>query len=173
MRVGLVSDTHGLFDPRLPEVLSGCERILHAGDVVGESIVRRLEAIAPTVAVRGNNDRDAFGTTLPEVAVEELGPLRALVIHQLGKPEKLLPAGRRAIEAANPRLIVHGHSHQPAIEHREGRLYVNPGSCGPRRFRLPRTVAILEVGKKRARVRVLDLEESGRTDLPLPLEVEL
>lgn len=171
MHIGLVSDTHGLFDPRLPEVLAGCVRILHAGDVMGEEIVRQLEAIAPTAAVRGNNDRDAFGATLPEVIVEELGPLRTLVIHQLGKPEKLLPAARKAIESAEARLVIYGHSHKPAIEARDGRLYVNPGSCGPRRFRLPRSVALLELGRGRALVRVVDLEASGRTDLPTPLEL--
>jgi len=171
MRVGLVSDTHGRFDERLPELLAGVDLILHAGDVMGADIVERLSAIAPTRAVRGNNDRDAFGGTLPEVLVERLGPARALVIHQLGKPDKLLPAARRAIEAAGAALVIYGHSHQPAVELRDGRLFVNPGSAGPRRFRLPRSVALLDLREEEARVELLDLEGSGRQVLSEPWEV--
>ncbi|WP_373048516.1 metallophosphoesterase family protein [Vulgatibacter sp.] len=171
MRIGLVSDTHGRFDPRLPELLAGCERILHAGDVMGAAVIEKLAAIAPTAAVRGNNDRDAFGATLPEVLVESVGELSVLVIHELGKPEKLLPAARQAIEQAAPQLVIYGHSHKPAIEVRDGRLYVNPGSCGPRRFSLPRSIAILDLRRNRARVELLDLEGSGRQSLLEPAEV--
>ncbi len=162
MRVGLVSDTHGRFDERLPELLAGVELILHAGDVMGEDIVERLAAIAPTRAVRGNNDRDPFGRTLPEVLVKNLAGHRALVIHELGKPEKLLPAARREIEKAEVSIVVYGHSHKPRIERRDGRLYVNPGSAGPRRFRLPRTVGVMELAENSTRIELLDLEESGR-----------
>lgn len=161
MRIGLVSDTHGLFDERLSGLLAGCDRILHAGDVVGQAIVERLRGIAPTVAVRGNNDRDPFGRSLPEVAVEELGPLRTLVIHQLGKPEEPVPAARAAIEAAGAQVVVYGHSHRPAIGLVEGRLYVNPGSCGPRRFKLPRSLGRLLVDGERLTVELFDLEAGG------------
>lgn len=171
MKIGLVSDTHGRFDERLPSLLAGCDRILHAGDVVGREVVEALEAIAPTAAVRGNNDRDPFGASLPEAIVETIGPLRVLVVHEIGRPDRLLPAARRAIEAAGPDVVVHGHSHRPAIERRDGRLFVNPGSAGPRRFRLPRTVGLLELGENSFRVRVLDLENEGRADLPDPVEV--
>lgn len=173
MRIGIVSDTHGRVDPRLPELLAGCERILHAGDVMGAHVIEALEAIAPTAAVRGNNDRDSFGVRLPEVLVEEHQGLRILVIHELHRPDRLLPAARRAIEAHDPGLVVYGHSHRPALERRDGRVWLNPGSAGPRRFKLPRTVALLDLGKNEATCSVLDLEDEGRTDLPPPLEVPL
>lgn len=172
MRIALVSDTHGRFDPRLPGLLAGCDLVLHAGDVVGRSILEGLEAIAPVHAVRGNNDRDALGRELPEVAVVRLGDLKALVIHELGKPAKLLPAARRAIEREDPQLVIYGHSHKPAIELLDGRLFVNPGSAGPRRFKLPRSVGLLSIRNKTARVELLDLEETPGAPLPGPLEVD-
>lgn len=172
MRVGLVSDTHGRFDERLTELLAGVDLILHGGDVMGAHVIERLAAIAPTFAVRGNNDRDAFGATLPEVRVESLGGARTLVIHELGKPERLLPAARRAIEQAAPAIVVYGHSHKPWIELRGGRLYVNPGAAGPKRFRLPRSIGLLELRANRGRLELLDLEGEGRQVLLTPWEVE-
>jgi putative phosphoesterase len=132
---------------------------------MGAHVVERLRAIAPTHAVRGNNDRDAFGATLPEVWVESQAGVRALVIHELGRPDKLLPAARRAIESARPAIVIYGHSHKPWTELRDGRLFVNPGAAGPRRFRLPRTVAVLELNENRGRLELLDLEGDGRHPL--------
>jgi putative phosphoesterase len=161
MRVGLVSDTHGRFEPGLRELFSGCDLVLHAGDVVGRDVLALLAAIAPLTAVRGNNDVGELGVGLADEAVVVLGGLRALVIHELGRPDRPVPQARELIALARPQLVVYGHSHRPAISLEGGILYVNPGSAGPRRFRLPRTAGLLTVEGRRARVELFDLDQPG------------
>lgn len=140
LRVGIISDTHGLFDPRLETVFAGVDRILHAGDVGAMAVLDKLAAIAPVTAVRGNVDHDAWSWELPEEAVVELNGRRVLVAHI---KEDLLR--RRDPEGERFSAVVTGHSHAPAIVRRGGVLYLNPGSAGRRRFRLPRAVALLMV----------------------------
>lgn len=136
--IGIVADTHGLVRPGLVEGLAGCERILHAGDVGCPDVLERLARIAPLVAVRGNNDRGAWARALPEHAVVEVGSALIYVRHALADLD-LDP------RAAGIHAVVTGHSHAPGFEQRDGVLYLNPGSAGPRRFRLPVAFARLHV----------------------------
>jgi putative phosphoesterase len=155
VRIGLVSDTHGLFDPELPRLLEGCDRIVHAGDVVGDAVLDALARIAPVDAVRGNNDP---GSPLPLHRVLDLGTVRALLIHEIGRPSKLEPEARQLVDEHQPSLVIFGHSHQPVVERQGDLFFVNPGSAGPRRFRLPRCAGVLEVGPAGVHVRIADLD---------------
>lgn len=173
MRVGLVSDTHGLFEPRLSELFRGCDLILHAGDVVRPSILDDLAGIAPVRAVRGNNDLVPGLDHLPEIATVDLGPTHGVVVHQLPSREHLAPAVRRAVARHGARLLVYGHSHRPAAVVERGLLFVNPGSAGPRRFTLPRTAAVLRVTAHQLHVRIADLAAPDLRDASPPVTVTL
>jgi putative phosphoesterase len=161
VRVGLVSDLHGRFDPLLPKVLRGVEGIVLAGDTVDETLLDRLREIAPVHAVRGNNDHSPGLLALPEFLELELGGVTVLVAHD--RKDRRLPA---ALARSRPDVLVVGHSHLPLVA-REGRLLVvNPGSAGPRRFRLPRTAGTMTLIRGRApRVSLWDLDR----DAPYPL----
>jgi uncharacterized protein len=158
VRLGLVSDLHGRFDPLLPKVLEGVELILLAGDTVDEGLLPRLRRVAPVAAVRGNNDYGPILGTLPEVLDLELNGTRVLMIHDR-KDRRLADE----IARVRPEVLIVGHSHQPSIE-REGRLLVvNPGSAGPKRFALPRTAGTLELSHGRPpKVALWDLERNRR-----------
>ena len=148
--IGVISDTHGLLRPEAVAALRGVELILHAGDIGGEPVVEALRALAPVVAVRGNNDRDPWGRTLPEVVVTEAGGARICIVHDL----KTL---RRDVEAEAIDVVVSGHSHRPVIERRGRALFVNPGSAGPRRFSLPIALALLHLGAPSPRAELVPL----------------
>jgi putative phosphoesterase len=148
--VGVVSDTHGLLRPEALRALAGVERILHAGDVGDPAVLRGLAAVAPVTAVRGNVDRDPWASGLPPTVEIEIGDVW---IHMLHAREDLALVP----EAAGFDVVVYGHSHRPSIERRNGVLYLNPGSVGPRRFRLPVTIAYLEIEGGGARARHLPL----------------
>lgn len=135
LRIGLVSDTHDLLRPEVLDFLRGSDHIVHAGDICGEAVLQALAALAPLTAVRGNNDRGAWAGRLPEAETVELAGVRLHIVHDL--KELALPAGAR--------VVVSGHSHKPRVEERDGVLYVNPGSAGPRRFRLPISAGELRV----------------------------
>jgi uncharacterized protein len=135
--IGLISDTHGLLRPEALTALEGCGLIVHAGDVGKAEILEKLRAIAPVVAVRGNIDKGDWALQLPITAVGEADSARIYVLHDLRQLE-LDPI------AAGFRMVVSGHSHRPGQAEWDGVLYVNPGSAGPRRFRLPITVARLD-----------------------------
>ncbi len=174
MRIGLVSDTHGLFDPALRPLFAPCAAILHAGDVVKAAVLAELEAIAPLVAVRGNNDDAPPLAGLPETALFAIGPLTALVVHDLGAREKPNPPARVVLARRRPEIVVHGHSHRPGAAVVGGRLFVNPGSAGPRRFSLPRTAAVLTARGRRVAVQLFDLAApGGAAPVGAPLEVSL
>jgi putative phosphoesterase len=145
LRVGLVSDTHGLLRPEVLDWLRGSDHIVHAGDICDEPVLAALRELAPLTAVRGNNDRGAWAAALPETATVRLGGVAVHVIHDL--KELALPAGVR--------VVVSGHSHQPEVQEREGVLYVNPGSAGPRRFRLPISAGELRIGAGRVQVNLV------------------
>ena len=137
-RIGLISDTHGLLRPEALAFLQGCEHIVHGGDIGDSRILAQLAALAPLTAVRGNNDRGAWAEAVPATAQVEFDGLRLYVIHDLADL-RIDPA------AAGVRVVVSGHSHRPKAEERGGVWYVNPGSAGPPRFRLPISAAELRV----------------------------
>ncbi|MDK6075929.1 metallophosphoesterase family protein [Massilia varians] len=151
MRVGLISDTHGLLRPEALDFLRGSDHIIHAGDITGPEFLPPLAAIAPLTVVRGNNDRGAWARELPETAILRLGQVAIYVIHDL-KELPLDPAG------AGMRVVVSGHSHKPLCSERGGVLYVNPGSAGRRRFTLPISVGELLVGGGDVKVRLVTLD---------------
>lgn len=150
MRVGLISDTHGKLRPEALAALRGCETILHAGDVGRPEVLEGLRALTPhVIAVRGNVDGE-WASGLPETAEVEIAGRRILVLHDL----KQLDVEPRAVGID---VVVSGHSHQPRIERRDGVLYVNPGSAGPRRFRLPVALARLEISASRLDAAIVEL----------------
>lgn len=138
LRVGLISDTHGLLRPAAAAFLRGCNHIIHAGDIGSERILHELSVIARVTAVRGNNDKDAWAVALPESSLVQLGAIVLYVIHDLTQLDIDPPA-------AGVRVVVSGHSHRPLVRERDGVIYINPGSAGPRRFKLPITAASLEI----------------------------
>ena len=150
MRVGVLSDTHGLLGPRVLELLAGCERILHAGDVVGGEILPQLRQIAPVEAVRGNMDSGREAEELPVSIVGDLGGLPFGMVH---RREDVDPGWPRRL-----RLVIFGHSHRPELEWHGGCLFLNPGSCGARRFSLPLTLAILTLVDGRIVPEILSVE---------------
>lgn len=170
MRIGLVSDTHGLLDPRLRELFAGCETIVHAGDVVRSAVLAGLAEIAPVVAVRGNNDDGPAFAHLPETALLPVGALTLLVVHDLGSRERPVPPARGIIARRRPEIVVHGHSHRPGTAVLAGTLFVNPGAAGPRRFTLPRTAAVLSARARKVEVAFFDL--SGARPAPFGEIVE-
>ena len=137
-RIGLISDTHNLVRPEALHYLAGCDAIIHAGDICSEAVLEALEQIAPVTAVRGNNDTGEWAASLPTHATLTVQQVTILVVHDI------------ADVGANPGgegfgVVVTGHSHKPSISERDGVLFVNPGSAGPRRFRLPVSAGILIV----------------------------
>jgi len=131
--------------------LHGCERILHAGDIGNAGVLEALGKIAPIQAVRGNNDRGPWARGIAESLRFELGGATLYMLHDL-KAIAIDPAAEKI------RVVVSGHSHRPAIEERDGVLYVNPGSAGPRRFKLPVTVAELRIDRSSVTARIVSLE---------------
>jgi uncharacterized protein len=136
--IGVISDTHGLFRPEAIAALRGSEHIIHAGDIGKPEILDQLRQIAPVTAVRGNVDINLWARKLPETEVVELGGIAIYVLHDLGQLD-LNP------QAAGFRVVISGHSHVPKTETRDGVLYFNPGSAGPRRFKLPITLGKLTI----------------------------
>ena len=134
----MIADTHGLLRPEAIEALKGSHLILHAGDIGTPDVLEALQQIAPVVAVRGNVDKASWSQALALTEVVQVGPRWIYVIHELAKLD-LDP------RAAGFAAVIFGHSHQPSIETRDGVIFLNPGSAGPRRFRLPVSVAIIEV----------------------------
>jgi putative phosphoesterase len=138
MKIGIISDTHGLLRPEAVELLRGSEHIIHAGDIGSAEIIPALEKIAPVTAIRGNVDTQPWARRFAETEVVELEGLHIYVIHDANALD-LNP------KAAGFTAVISGHSHQPKQEMKEGVLYFNPGSAGPRRFRLPISVGRLEI----------------------------
>jgi putative phosphoesterase len=149
--IGVVSDTHGLLRPQAVEALRGSDRILHAGDVGAPEILEALKQIAPVIAIRGNVDTAPWATTLPLTEVLEVGGVSLYMLHDLAQLD-LKP------QAARFRVVVYGHSHKPKIEERNGVLYFNPGSAGPRRFSLPVSVGKLTVTAGQVNTELIELK---------------
>lgn len=173
LRIGLLSDTHGLVHPGLAAAFRGCAAIVHAGDLVKPDILAALRPLAPVHAVRGNNDHAPSLAGLPEALALPLGGLTALVLHDLGPQGKPHAAARPHLARHRPDVVVHGHSHRPEASVHGGVLYVNPGSAGPRRFDLPRTAALLEIDGRRVRLAFVDLGGDAPAPRGRPLRVEL
>ena len=138
LRVALLSDIHGLLRPEVESFLQGSDHILHAGDICDRGILERLARIAPVTAVRGNNDSGPWAEKLNETELIRAGAVNLYVIHNIAE----LDLAQVPVEV---QVIVFGHSHQPMAEQRNGMLYVNPGSAGPRRFKLPIAAAELVI----------------------------
>ncbi len=151
MIFGVISDTHGLLRPEAVEALRGSDHILHAGDVGTPEVLEALARISPVTAIRGNVDTAPWALVLPETEVIEAGSVSIYMLHDLSQLD-LKP------EVAGFRVVIYGHSHRPKIEERNGVLYLNPGSAGPRRFKLPVSAAklIIEAGRVRAELVELD-----------------
>ncbi|MEO8629427.1 MAG: metallophosphoesterase family protein [Betaproteobacteria bacterium] len=150
MRIGVISDTHGLLRPAALEAVRGCDALIHAGDIGSQAVLDALAEIAPLTAVRGNNDAESWAHTLPEevwIAFERVG---VYVLHDVNtlRPQALTSAVQ---------VVVSGHSHKPAMQMRNGVLYFNPGSAGPRRFSLPISVGLLEIDGTRLSPRLQEL----------------
>lgn len=150
MRIGVISDTHGLLRPEAVELLRGSEHIIHAGDIGSPQIIPALERIAPVTAIRGNIDQEAWARRLPETEIVELAGVNIYVIHDVSALD-LNP------KAAGFVAVISGHSHVPKQEMKNGVLYFNPGSAGPRRFKLPVSVGRLEIVAGRMSAKVLFL----------------
>ena len=148
--LGVISDTHGLVRPEAVAALAGVERIVHAGDIGNPEVLDALARVAPVTAVRGNNDRGGWASDIPETEVVEVGGVSLYVLHDLHELD-LDP------RAAGFAAVIAGHSHQPRVEARDGVLYLNPGSAGPRRFKLPISLARLTVTGARVSARLLTL----------------
>lgn len=150
MKIGVISDTHGLLRPEAIDALQGSELIVHAGDVGDPAILDRLRQVAPTTAVRGNIDTASWARQLPLTEVVDAGGVQLYVLHQLA----LLDLDPRAAGFA---VVISGHTHRPEAEERHGVLYLNPGSAGPRRFSLPIALARLDVTATRVSHEIVEL----------------
>lgn len=157
IRLGIISDTHGVFDRRIPLLFKGLAHIFHAGDVGIPKVLARLEMLAPVTAVVGNTDTDELAC-LPPSARAEFGGKKILVTHFIGRPTKLNAFTSAEIQLQKPDILVYGHSHMPALDRVGGIFMFNPGSAGPKRFDLPRSVGILEICEGRITADWLSLE---------------
>jgi len=153
MRLGIISDTHGLLRVEAARALSGVDLIVHAGDVGKREVLTQLKAIAPVFAVRGNVDTEAWAKELPATAIVDAGSASLYVLHNLRELD-LRP------DAAGFDAVISGHTHQAEQWEREGVLYLNPGSAGPRRFNLPVTLALVDVGSAPWKVEIVVLLQS-------------
>jgi putative phosphoesterase len=150
VRVGLISDTHGLLRPEAKQALTGVQHIIHAGDIGSPQVLEELGTLAPVIAVRGNNDREPWARSVPEVEAVELNGVLIYTLHDINDLD-LDP------RAAGFSVVIAGHSHRPAITTRDDVLFINPGSAGPRRFNLPVSIGFLEIagGAAQGRIQVL------------------
>lgn len=148
-RVGLISDTHGMVRPEALAALRGSELILHGGDIGRPEVLEALEEVAPVIAIRGNNDRGSWARRIPDVIDLRINGVRLHMIHDVN--DLCLPAG------SGYRAVLSGHSHQPRSVVKDGVLFVNPGSAGPRRFKLPVAVGRLRIRDGTIRARIVDL----------------
>ncbi len=155
IRVGLISDTHGLLRPQVLDFLQGSDLIIHCGDICDSAALGQLSGIAPVHAVRGNNDSGVWATELPETAIIRIGEIFAYLIHDIAGID-IDPA------ASGVTVVLSGHSHKPSITRRDGVTYVNPGSAGPRRFKLPISAGALIVEGGSVVPRIVEFSDAGR-----------
>ena len=154
-RIGLLSDTHGLLRPEAKAFLKGSDYIIHGGDIGDPKIMEELALIAPVTAVRGNNDKGIWAGMLPVNDCLKVGEVFIYVLHNLAELE-IEPV------AKGVQIVVTGHSHKPLVYDHEGVLYINPGSAGPRQFKLPITVAEVIVSGRSVSARIVELRDSNK-----------
>ncbi|HCJ28451.1 MAG TPA: YfcE family phosphodiesterase [Pseudomonas sp.] len=150
MRIGVISDTHGLLRPEALAALQGCERIIHAGDIGKPAVLDKLRELAPLEVIRGNVDSGEWAASIPEQLDLQVGTLRIHVTHDV-KTMGIDPV------AEHVDVVIAGHSHQPKIEEVDGVLYLNPGSAGRRRFTLPISLALLDIEDGQPRAQLVTL----------------
>lgn len=150
-QLGVISDTHGLLRPEAVAALRGCELILHAGDIGKPEVLEALQEIAPVRAVRGNNDTADWAAELPEREILTFDDVQIYMLHDV---KELDVDARRARHD----VVISGHSHKPSIEKRDDVMFLNPGAAGPRRFKLPISVARLMIAESRATAEIIELE---------------
>ena len=149
--IGVISDTHGLVRPQALQALRGVDLIIHAGDIGAPEVMDALKSIAPVVAIKGNNDNEAWATSLPDTKLVQLNAAKLYVIHNV-KELDCDPVARGI------QVVISGHSHKPSVVKRDGVLYLNPGSAGPRRFKLPVAVGKLHVNSLNVKAELIELE---------------
>jgi uncharacterized protein len=150
-RIGVISDTHGLVRPEAIAALKGSELILHAGDIGKPQVLESLASIAPVLAIRGNNDRKIWAQKIPDILMLRINGARVYIIHDVNDLE--IDPG-----AAGFHAVISGHSHKPGLVRRDGTIFLNPGSAGPRRFKLPVAVSRLTVRGQTVRAKVIELK---------------
>jgi putative phosphoesterase len=150
MQVGVISDTHGLMRPEAIAALQGVDLILHAGDIGSQNVLDALGELAPVVAIRGNNDDEPWAAGIPEEETVQIGGISVHLIHD-AKQLNFVP------QKAGIQIVVSGHSHKPGVRELNGVIFLNPGSAGPRRFKLPITVAQLQVESEKFSAEIIDL----------------
>ena len=155
--VGIIADTHGWFDPKIPKLFSQVDHILHAGDFGSLEVRNKLELIAPVIAVRGNVDKDRLLRKFLPQRYIQLFNTTILLIHILGNPHSLSKDVLKSINEINPQVVVFGHSHIPFLKQINNILYFNPGSAGPKRFNLPRTIGFLDFFPGEVKGRIINL----------------
>jgi uncharacterized protein len=156
-RVGVISDTHGLLRSQALQFLKGCDSIIHCGDICEQRVIDELTQIAPVTAVRGNNDKGDWARALPESELLRIGEICLFVIHDLS----LIDIDPKTAGVA---VVLSGHSHKPQIDHRAGVAYLNPGSAGPRRFKLPVSVAEVIIRGDSFTARIEELDSPRASD---------
>jgi len=157
LRIGLISDTHGLLRPEAESFLAGCDHIIHGGDIGGPDILDRLAAIAPVAAVRGNNDKGDWARSLADTRMLHFGNIGIHVIHNVARMD-IEP------KSAGAAVVISGHSHRPRVLQKDGVLYVNPGSAGRRRFTLPIAIGELLIDGNSIVARLAKLVAAGGGD---------
>jgi putative phosphoesterase len=158
LRLGIISDTHGLYDEAINDIFAGVDCIVHAGDIGKLEVIHRLETIAPVFAVEGNNDW--FGH-YPTERLEEINGQRVLIRHIFGELHQLDQSAHKTIETHRPDILIFGHSHRPYRQQLNRTLLFNPGSAGPRRFNLPRTVGLLTFYSSGIDARIINLDDAN------------
>jgi len=148
--IGVISDTHGLLRPEAVDALKEVDLIIHAGDIGKEEVLEGLRQIAPVIAIRGNCDRGSWAKGYPETAEVEVENIRIFILHDV-KKLSFKPQEEKI------KIVISGHSHQPKEEIKDGVSYINPGAAGPKRFRLPTSVALLQVDDSDIAVKLMDI----------------
>jgi uncharacterized protein len=160
IRIGVIADTHGLFDPAIRRHFRGVDHILHAGDIGTRSVIEQLEKIAPVTAVSGNVD-EGEQSVFPSEIVIELTGRRIAIRHILYKGGKLTEGGRTFLQATQPDICIFGHTHQPKVEWFGKTLLFNPGSAGPKRFSLPRGIGLLTIQREKVLPKLIRLSDNA------------